>query len=189
MARRGGGPFLGRWRTPKEPALPVDPALALTRTSSALYTWNLATDALAWSPGTAGLLGLPDMSALASGQAFAEAVEPGSGAGREAAIGDGPAADAGCGGFPYAARYALRLAADRLVTVEDTGRWLPDAEGRPALAHGMIRVHAAGDEDSGLAPISSPGSQTRSRRLTGPAIPCCWWRETSGATARPPCRR
>jgi diguanylate cyclase (GGDEF)-like protein len=43
-------------------------------------------------------------------------------------------------GVPYQLQYALRTASGAPLWVEDTGRWYAGASGRPAWAHGVIRV-------------------------------------------------
>ena len=61
-------------------------------------------------------------------------VEPGCGLSRREAIraAEGP-------GRTYETRYALRLEPDRVVMVEDAGRWQPDLQGRPAFARDTNR--------------------------------------------------
>ena len=50
-------------------------------------------------------------------------------------------ADEGAG-VPYQVQYALRPATDqhRLVWIEDNGRWFAGPDGKPARAHGVVRV-------------------------------------------------
>ena len=73
-----------------------------------------------------------------TGKAFAQLVEPGCGLSRQEAI-----AAAEAPGRAYDTRYALRLEPDRVVMVEDAGRWQPDVQGRPAFARGQLRVDPA----------------------------------------------
>jgi diguanylate cyclase (GGDEF)-like protein len=118
---------------------PLDPRAILTSIGEVVYDWDLATDAVTWGLNAADVLSLPDMGLLATGRAFALAVEPGSGPTRYDAIFGPKGRDAGTG-VPYRTRYGLRLPNGRLVGVEDTGRWYADAEGRPAFAHGVVRI-------------------------------------------------
>jgi EAL domain-containing protein (putative c-di-GMP-specific phosphodiesterase class I) len=108
-----------------------------------VYAWDIVSDALTWGPGAAEALGLPPRDLPKTGQAFSHLVEPGCGLSRQDAIGtaEGP-------GCAYETRYALRFDPDRVVMVEDAGRWQPDVQGRPAFARGQLRldpVSSAGD--------------------------------------------
>ncbi len=132
---------------------PLDPRAILTSIGEAVYDWDLATDSVSWGLNAADVLGIADLSTLSTGRAFSLAVEPGSGLTRYDAIFAGLASDAGSG-VPFRARYALRLASGRLVTIEDTGRWYADAEGRPAFAHGVVRVDRAAATGEGAAVAS-----------------------------------
>jgi diguanylate cyclase (GGDEF)-like protein len=80
-----------------------------------------------------------DPAALSSGRDLALATEPGMGSTRQEAVVMSGAVDQGSG-VPYRARYALRLRPDRLVAIEDSGRWYSDGEGNPAFAHGVVRI-------------------------------------------------
>ncbi|HEV2557765.1 MAG TPA: GGDEF domain-containing protein [Microvirga sp.] len=141
MARRGRG-----WQ--KAPVR-LEPQAALTAAGTALYAWDLGTDEIAWGPNAAEVLGIPHAGVFPDGASYAAAVEPQGGESRaEAITAGGRPAD---GGVPYRVRYALRTRADRLVMVEDTGRWFADAEGRPALARGTLRVDQGSGSEDGLA--------------------------------------
>ncbi|WP_243370483.1 EAL domain-containing protein [Microvirga solisilvae] len=102
--------------------------------SGAAYSWDILSDALAWSPNAAALLGIPARDLPRTGKAFAQLVEPGSGADRLEAM----AASDGS----FDTRYALRLAPDRVLMVEDAGRFQPDVQGRPAFVRGLLRADA-----------------------------------------------
>ena len=143
MATRGRRAFLAGARGDHAPG---DPRTALVRNGSTTYAWSLATDALAWGPTAREATGLADLPA--EGRAFARLVEAEGGISRADAVRAASGPDRG-DGVPYAARYALRLKGDRLVMVEDTGRWFADLRGRPALARGLLRVEpGAGGPDS-----------------------------------------
>ncbi|HEY8382097.1 MAG TPA: GGDEF domain-containing phosphodiesterase [Microvirga sp.] len=126
----------------------LDPQSALEQARSTVYAWDLTTDAIAWGPNAATVLGVPHIGLLGDGTALSGAVEPEGHGGRADMIRaeDGP--DGGQG-VPYRARYALRVKSDRLVMVEETGRWFADAAGRPALARGALKVEGGplGAED------------------------------------------
>ncbi|WP_114946869.1 EAL domain-containing protein [Microvirga calopogonii] len=104
-------------------------------TVSVIYAWDMVSDALTWGPGAAETLGLPARDLPKTGQALAHLVEPGCGLSPRDAIASAEAASG-----PYETRYALRFEPDRVVMVEDAGRWQPDIQGRPAFARGQLRL-------------------------------------------------
>jgi diguanylate cyclase (GGDEF)-like protein len=118
---------------------PLDPRAILTSIGEVVYDWDLASDVISWGLNAADVLGMSDLATLSSGRAFALAVEPGSGSTRYDAIFGTNGSDSGSG-VSFRARYSIRLPTGRLVKVEDTGRWYADAEGRPAFAHGVVRI-------------------------------------------------
>ncbi|HEX2137093.1 MAG TPA: GGDEF domain-containing protein [Microvirga sp.] len=132
--------FLG-WKAPAGVAAPVDPAAALTRIGSTHRTWHLATDTITWGPNAAEVLGLAGMDLPERGQAFASLVEPGSGPTPREAILSATGTDQG-EGVAHRARYALRIKSDRLLMVEELGRWHGDVRGRPAVVRAVLRVTA-----------------------------------------------
>ncbi len=118
---------------------PFDPRAILTSIGEVVYDWDIATDAITWGANARDVLRVPDLVNLASGAAFALCVEPAVGLTRHEAIFQSDAEDPGTG-VPYRTRYKLRLRPGRIVAVEDSGRWFADAGGRPAYAHGVLRV-------------------------------------------------
>ncbi|MEZ0169263.1 EAL domain-containing protein [Microvirga sp. TS319] len=105
--------------------------------SGAAYSWDILSDALIWCPDATALLGLPARDLPRTGKAFSHLVEPESGPDRRAAMAAGAGADGS-----FETRYALRLAPDRVLMVEETGRWQPDDQGRPAFVRGLLRADA-----------------------------------------------
>lgn len=145
---RAGGPRAGR--------APLDPRRVLTSIGEIVYDWDIATDDLDWSANAGEVLGLPDMAPFATGAAFGLACEDAGGRTRHDAVLDTTGEDAAGSGIAYSARYALRLpGADEPVLVEDTGRWYADEEGRPAFAHGVMRIVRA--QASRAAPTPRAG--------------------------------
>ncbi|MBB3017175.1 EAL domain-containing protein (putative c-di-GMP-specific phosphodiesterase class I) [Microvirga lupini] len=142
MATKRQGPmglFRGASRSPRK----SQAAASRSSVTSVLYAWDMMTDTLTWGPGAAEILGLSPRDLPKTGQAFAQMVEPGCGLARQDAIVASEASN-----HAYETRYALRLEPDRVVMVEDAGRWLPDLHGRPAFTRGQIRVDpAAGSRD------------------------------------------
>ncbi|MCG7393532.1 EAL domain-containing protein [Microvirga sp. ACRRW] len=126
------GIFQGTSRTPRK----RHSALAFPAShSGAAYSWDILSDALTWSPNAAALLGLNARDLPRTGKAFAQLVEPGSGADREEAI----AVETSSHGS-FETRYALRLGPDQVLMVEDAGRWQADAQGRPAFVRGLLKA-------------------------------------------------
>jgi diguanylate cyclase (GGDEF)-like protein len=119
--------------------VPPDPRGILTSIGVAVYDWDILGDRLSWAPNAAEVIGLKDLAAFPTGRDFANVVEPGSGTTRREIILGSNLRDEGSG-VPYSTRYALRPTAQRLVLVEDTGRWYAGADGQPAVAHGMLRI-------------------------------------------------
>lgn len=138
----------GARRSARRERGPLDPRAVLTSIGEVVYDWDIGSDALAWSANAADVFGLPDMAAFACGGAFGLACEDSAGRTRHDVVLDARATDAG-EGVPYRASYLLRLPAAargphgrgrELVLVEDTGRWYAGADGRPAFAHGVLRL-------------------------------------------------
>jgi diguanylate cyclase (GGDEF)-like protein len=107
------------------------------------YEWDLITDRLVWGENFAQVLGPFVGVDLSTGLTFAEALSSESTASRYDAIIKSTRTDEG-EGVPYEVVYALsaprEAGAGGAVWIEDVGRWLAGAEGRPARAHGVIRV-------------------------------------------------
>ncbi|MGO4706947.1 EAL domain-containing protein [Microvirga sp. 2MCAF38] len=106
---------------------------------SATYTWDLSTDALAWGPYAPDALGLAPEDLPLTGAALIDLTERHGGQDRLSAIlATDPAPDDD--GTPFVARYTLRLSPDRIVMVDDTGRFLTDAKDHPAFVRGVVRA-------------------------------------------------
>jgi diguanylate cyclase (GGDEF)-like protein len=117
----------------------LDPAQILASVGEVAYAWRLDSDALAWGANVTDVLTGADAAALASGRGYAQLVDPASGASRSDALTHPTARDQGAG-VPYQLQYALRPAPERLLWVEDSGRWFAGADGKPNRAHGVVRV-------------------------------------------------
>ncbi|MDE2579669.1 MAG: GGDEF domain-containing protein [Hyphomicrobiales bacterium] len=123
-----------------------DPRHILESIGQTVYDWDIATDRIAWGPNALAALGLGDPVLIGTGRAYADLTAPGSRISRYRAIvsasADGPAE-----GGPYSARYGLQPSGAQgrgpVIWVEDTGRWFAGADGRPARAHGVVRVITA----------------------------------------------
>lgn len=115
----------------------------LSSIGEVVYEWDIATDRLTWGPNLAEALGAIASADLGVGLAFAERIAPESGSSRYEAVMQSDRRDEGAGA-PYQVVYALsqprELGPAPLVWVEDTGRWFAGPDGRPARAHGVLRV-------------------------------------------------
>ncbi|GAC1327710.1 MAG: bifunctional diguanylate cyclase/phosphodiesterase [Beijerinckiaceae bacterium] len=119
-----------------------DPRLILTSIGEVLYDWDLGSDHLIWGPNVADLIGFASAETLATGRGYANLMTPGSTSSRYDAITRAQDADQG-NGVTYHACYALAPSGSERplpVWVEDTGRWFAGPEGKPARAHGLIRI-------------------------------------------------
>ncbi|MGA2495971.1 MAG: GGDEF-domain containing protein, partial [Roseiarcus sp.] len=96
---------------------------------------------MTWGPNAAETLAAFPSSALATGAGFAELVTADSPSSRYLAIQESSAQDGG-DGVPYRAVYRLATPGGGARVVEDLGRWSADASGRPARAHGLMRLVA-----------------------------------------------
>jgi diguanylate cyclase (GGDEF)-like protein len=104
------------------------------------YVWEIDSDAVGWSANACKVLNISDAATIATGRAFAHLLAPDHTQSRYDAVMNSSLRDGGTG-VPYQVQYAI--AANAAMTpfwVEDTGRWFAGPAGRPARAHGMIRI-------------------------------------------------
>jgi diguanylate cyclase (GGDEF)-like protein len=95
---------------------------------------------LHWGANAAGILMVNDLSAIASGRAYAKLLVPDTAASRSDVVIHSPQRDGG-DGVPYQVQYGLAPPGVRAgLWIEDTGRWFAGADGTPARAHGVVRV-------------------------------------------------
>jgi diguanylate cyclase (GGDEF)-like protein/PAS domain S-box-containing protein len=123
------------WNTP---AKPLDAAAILESVGDVVYEWRLDTDALSWGTNLSAVLGT-EPGQLKNGRLYARLLHPDNTATRFDAVMRSGQRDDGKG-VPYRVEYALRTTDGGKVWVEDTGRWFAGAEGKPLVAHGVIRV-------------------------------------------------
>ena len=157
IANRGAEPPAASLKQPQSSLLKAPPAAPppapvaagldapsiLSSIGELVYVWDVATDRLEWGPNLAQTLGPIAASGVGTGQDFGERIASESGASRYDAIMRASDTDEGSG-VPYQVVYALapprEFGQAQLVWVEDTGRWFAGADGRPARAHGVLRV-------------------------------------------------
>ncbi len=129
-------------RTP-EPLVGPDPRQILSSIGEVVYQWDIATDRLTWGPNLLDALGPVAADDLGTGLAYGERVAREGGASRYDAILLTDETDDG-EGVPFQVVYGLaqprELGPASVIWVEDTGRWFAGPDGKPARAHGVVRV-------------------------------------------------
>jgi diguanylate cyclase (GGDEF)-like protein len=118
-----------------------DPKTILNSIGEVIYDWDLASDQIVWGPNAAEVLGLADIEPLSTGRGYGEFLAPESTSSRFETITASSKWDNGSG-VPYQVTYGLlfKTAGLPVMWVEDTGRWFAGTNGRPAQAHGIIRI-------------------------------------------------
>ena len=120
----------------------TDAAAVLAAVGAVTYAWTIADDRIRWGDNVADVLGVP-AEAIPTGKAYAALLDPAETRNRHDVVLNATTPDAG-DGVAYEIQYMVvveRPAEGRKrLIIEDTGRWYADATGKPARAHGMIRV-------------------------------------------------
>jgi diguanylate cyclase (GGDEF)-like protein len=120
-------------------SLGPDPRSVLASLNAVVYDWDIASDRLSWGANVGETLAAFSAASLETGAAFAELVTADSETSRFQAVHHASARDEG-EGAPYRVAYRLKQPDGASRAVEDFGRWFADASGRPARAHGVLRV-------------------------------------------------
>jgi diguanylate cyclase (GGDEF)-like protein len=117
----------------------LDTASVLTSVGEAAYEWRLDSDVLRWGPNALAVLALRDPKLIATGRAYADLLDAANVETRSSMVMRSKETDQGAG-VPYRVRYCLSAAPrSPKQWLEDTGRWFAGPDGRPVLAHGVIR--------------------------------------------------
>jgi diguanylate cyclase (GGDEF)-like protein len=138
--------------TPRAP-VPPDPSAGLSADPSpdlaailasvgdVAYEWRIDGDLLLWGANVADVLLIRDPAAIATGHAYAQFLEAENAQARFDAVMHAAQCDDGRG-VAYQVQYCIRPdpATQTRLWVEDTGRWFAGPDGRPARAHGVVRV-------------------------------------------------
>src|SRR5947209_623829 len=135
---------------PARPTLPLqevldgpDPKSILNWIGEVVYDWDIGSDRLTWGPNVADVLDFASAEDLATGRTFGNLLSALSHESRYEAIARSQDVDQ-ASGVPYHICYALEATNSNAprapIWIEDTGRWFADASGKPAGAHGLIRV-------------------------------------------------
>jgi diguanylate cyclase (GGDEF)-like protein len=118
----------------------LDAAEILASVGEAPYHWRIDSDALVWGANAGEVLAVSELGRIASGQSYAQLIEPQEAQTRADAVMRSGSADKGAG-VPYQVQYALRRSKDSpLLWIEDTGRWFAGPDRKPLRAHGVVRV-------------------------------------------------
>ena len=113
----------------------------LASVGDALYHWDIESDVLSWSANAGDVLLVRDPAAIATGRAYAQLVEKENSQARFDAVMRSEQRDGGRG-VSYRIQYCIRpdSGSDQKLWIEDTGRWFAGRDGKPARAHGVVRV-------------------------------------------------
>lgn len=106
----------------------------------AAYEWEVVSDVLHWGANAAGVLMVNDLTAVASGRGYAKLLDLDTAVSRFDAVFNSAQSDSGAG-VPYQVQYRLvPPGVQEGLWIEDTGRWFAGPDGKPARAHGVVRV-------------------------------------------------
>ena len=114
----------------------------LTAVGEVIYEWSIEDDVIRWSSNALEILKVGLLSRIGSGRAFAALLDPANLTSRHDAVLNSTGADGGTG-VSYQVQYALLPdgpGEGPRLWIEDIGRWYAGESGRPARAHGVLRV-------------------------------------------------
>ena len=114
----------------------------LSSVDETAYVWDLITGRLKWESNAAEILGVSDMTKIATGATYHSLIAPEHLNARLEVFTRSIGADR-VHGVPYRLQYRLRPNGQRSegeVRVEDQGRWWPGADGHAVRARGVIRI-------------------------------------------------
>jgi diguanylate cyclase (GGDEF)-like protein len=131
-----------------------DPIRILTAIGEVAYDWQLASDALTWGPNVGAVLNIESVSQVQTGRSYAQLFDPENLVTPYDVVMQSSQQDDGRG-VAYQIEYALLREGGERIWLEDTGRWFAGPDGRPAHAHGVVRVVSERHEnDQRLAYLS-----------------------------------
>ena len=124
------------------PASPtIDASQIIASVGELPYEWRIESDHLRWGAHAAEVLGLADLSKIGTGRGFAQLLDPHTPVSRFDVVMGSTEEDKGSGVF-YQLTYSLRPGGPSgpALWIEDVGRWFAGPDGKPAHAHGVVRV-------------------------------------------------
>jgi diguanylate cyclase (GGDEF)-like protein len=112
----------------------------LASLGQAAFAWDIATDSISWSDHVGAVFPDIPLELLSSGAEFAKLVEPQGSIRSEALLLSPPVH--GAAGVPYRIEYGVRTSTSTpILWIEETGCWFAGPDGRPARAHGIVRIN------------------------------------------------
>ena len=122
-------------------AAELDAADILASVGAALYHWDIESDALVWSPNVLDVLRVTDIATISTGRRYAQLLDAANVQARFDAVMQTDQRDEGRGVF-FQTEYCIRpdSGSGAKLWIEDSGRWFAGPSGRPARAHGTVRV-------------------------------------------------
>lgn len=119
----------------------LDAAQILASVGEVAYDWHLDSDVLLWSGNAKDVLLIRDIAAVSTGRGYAQLLEAENAQARFDAVMQSDKRDEGRG-VSYQIQYRIRpdSGSETRLWVEDSGRWFAGRDGRPARAHGVLRV-------------------------------------------------
>lgn len=121
------------------------------------YEWLMDSDALRWGDNVGAVLGITDTTTVSTGRAFAHLLDVTTPMSRFDAVMQSASADQNKEGGLFQIEYCLRPQGPdgSKLWIEDVGRWFPGPDGKPARAHGVIRViNQRHEQEENLAYLS-----------------------------------
>jgi diguanylate cyclase (GGDEF)-like protein len=112
----------------------------LASLGQAAFTWDVASDEMAWSDHVATIFPDIPLEALAGGAQFANLIEPLRSIRTDALVHSPPGRSEE--GTPYRIEYGVRASTSApLQWIEETGCWFAGIDGKPARVQGIVRVN------------------------------------------------
>jgi diguanylate cyclase (GGDEF)-like protein len=126
---------------PARGPIPLDTAGILVSVGDVPYDWRIDSDQLAWGANVTDVLLIRDVAAISTGRGYAQFLQADNAQARFDVVTQAGRRDDGHG-VSYQIQYCIRPepGLDTKLWVEDTGRWFAGPDGRPARAHGLVRV-------------------------------------------------
>ena len=133
-----------------------DAATILASIGLVPYDWRIECDSLTWGANVSDVLQITDLARIVTGRGYAGYLDPNNTSTRFDAVMHTGGHDSG-NGVPYQTEYCIKTGPGGATAlwVEDNGRWFAGPDGRPARAHGVVRVvNERHDNEQRLAYLS-----------------------------------
>jgi diguanylate cyclase (GGDEF)-like protein len=121
------------------PAVP-QAASILASLGQAAFVWDVAADSIAWSDNAGAVFTDIPLETLTRATEFAKLIEPTRSIRSDTLVQSPPARSGE--GVNYRIEYGVRNSTSApVIWIEETGCWFAGPDGKPALAHGVVRVN------------------------------------------------